>query len=181
MGEAKQDGAAIDAPLSLTEAAQLVLLDPKKLHFFRHGDALRLTIAGDRTLLKVTVLRTFPLSDPSHFYSVRDSSNKELGLISDPSALDAEGRKLVERDLERRYLVPAVRKIVNAQERFGTVDWVMDTDRGQVKLTTRNLRENVQRPAPGRIIITDVDGNRFDIRDIEALDPESQRLLFQHM
>lgn len=181
MNEAKTDGAAVEAPLSLAEAAQLVLLDPSKLHFFRHGAALRLTVAEDRTLLKVTVLRAFPLSDPGRYYSVRDASNKELGLIADPGALDAESRKLVEQDLERRYLVPAVRRIASTKERFGTVDWVMETDRGIVKLTTRNLRENVQRPAPGRVIITDVDGNRFDIRDIEALDPESQRLLFQHM
>ena len=48
-------------------------------------------------------------------------------------------------------------------------------------MTTRNLGENVQRPAPGRIILSDVDDNRYDIRNIDELDLNSQQLLFQHM
>lgn len=173
--------APAESPVSLVEAAQLVFLEPKKLRFFRHGDSLRLTVEGDRTLLKVNVLRAFPLSSPKRFLSIRDGNNKEIGMVADPEALDDESRNLIERDLQRRYLVPWVKRIVSTKERFGTVDWEMETDRGLCKLTTRNLRENVQRPAPGRIIITDVDGNRFDIRDVDALDPESQRMLFQNM
>ena len=80
-----------------------------------------------------------------------------------------------------RYLLPAVKRILTAKERFGTVDWEMETDRGVCKLTTRNLRENLQRPAPGRIILSDVDGNRYDVRNIDELDLNSQLLLFQHV
>jgi len=57
----------------------------------------------------------------------------------------------------------------------------METDRGQVHFTTRNLRENVQRPAPRRIILNDVDGNRYDIRDVDRLSRASQELLFRHL
>lgn len=181
MADEPKPAATGESTLSLVDAAQLVFLDSKKLRFFRHGDALRLTVDEDRSLLKVAVLRAFPLSNPVRYLSVRDGNNKELGLIADPGTLDPESRKLVEQDLERRYLVPSVSRIVSSKERFGTVDWEMATDRGLCRLTTRNLRENVQRPAPGRIIITDVDGNRFDIRDIDALDAESQQMLFQHM
>jgi len=166
---------------SPAEAAQLVLLDLRKLHFFKHGATLRLTVEEDRSHLKVSVLRAFPLSEPDRFLSVRDGENKEVGLIVDPAGLSDENRKLVRSELVRRYLVPAVIRILSAKERFGTVDWEMETDRGMCKLTTRNLRENVQRPAPGRIIISGVDDNRYDIRDIDELDLKSQQLLFQHM
>ncbi|MBI3829122.1 MAG: DUF1854 domain-containing protein [Planctomycetes bacterium] len=170
-----------DVPATLIEAAQLVFLDPQKLRFFKHGVTLRLTMAEDRSCLKTSVLRAFPLSDPQRFLSVRDGANKEVGLIAEPKELSEENRKLVEEELSRRYLVPAVRRIVSALERFGTVDWTMETDRGLCKFTTRNLRENVQRPAPGRIIVSDVDGNRYDIRNVEELDLQSQELLFRHM
>jgi hypothetical protein len=43
------------------------------------------------------------------------------------------------------------------------------------------LRENVQRPAPSRIILSDVDGNRYDIRQVEELSLQSQELLFRHL
>jgi len=170
-----------EAPVTLVEASQLVFLDVKKLRFFKRGATLRLTVEEDRSYLKVSVLRAFPLSEPDRFLSVRDDANNEVGLIVDPADLSVENRKLVEEELERRYLVPAVTRIVAAKERFGTVDWTIETDRGVCRFTTRNLRENVQRPAPGRIILNDVDGNRYDIRNIDDLSRESQELLFRHM
>src|SRR5262245_14018698 len=170
-----------ETPATIVEASQLVFLDVKKLRFFSHGVTLRLTVEEDRSYLKVSVLRAFPLSEPARFLSVRDGANQEVGLIVNPADLSVENRKLVEEDLERRYLVPAVTRIVDAKERFGTVDWTMETDRGVCRFTTRNLRENVQRPAPGRRILNDVDGNRYDIRNLDDLSLESQELLFRHM
>src|SRR5688572_1468994 len=164
-----------------SEAPELSFLDLNKLRFFKHGATLHLTVEADRSYLIVSVLRAFPLSEPERYFSVRDGENKEVGLIVEPDELSDENRGLVREDLARRYLTPAVKCIVSAKERFGTVDWEMETDRGMCKLTTRNLRENVQRPAPGRIILNDVDGNRYDIRNIDELDLRSQQLLFQHM
>jgi len=175
--EKKQQGDS----MTLVEASQLVFLDVNKLHFFKQGATLRLTVEGDRSYLKVGIVRAFPLSEPNRFLSVRDDSNQEAGLIVDPAELTIENRKLVEEDLERRYLVPVIQRIVVAKERFGTVDWTMETDRGECSFTTRNLRENVQRPAPGRIILNDVDGNRYDIRNLDDLSRESRELLFRHM
>ena len=171
----------LETPVTLVEASQLVFLDVKKLRFFTHGVTLRLTVEEDRSYLKVTILRAFPLSEPRRFLSVRDSENKEVGLIVNPAELDVENRRLVDEELERRYLVPAVTRIVAAKERFGTVDWTMETNRGLCRFTTRNLRENVQRPSPGRIILNDVDGNRYDIRNLDDLSLASQELLFRHI
>lgn len=171
----------LENTVSLVEASRLLFLDPKQLSFFLHGAILRLTVAGDRSYPKVYLLRAFPLSEPDRFLSVRDGANEEVGLIVDPAQLDGESQKVVAEYLERRYIVPVVTKIVSARERFGTVDWTMETDRGLCRFTTRNLRENIQRPAPGRIIINDVDGNRYDIRDLDELSREGQELLFRHI
>jgi hypothetical protein len=170
-----------ETPVTLVEASQLVFLDAKKLLFSTHGATLRLTVEEDRSYLKVSVLRAFPLSEPHRFLSVRDGENKEIGLIVNPAELDGENRRLVDEELERRYFTPTITRIVAAKERFGTVDWTMETNRGLCQFTTRNLRENVQRPSPGRIILNDVDGNRYDIRNLEDLSLASQELLFRHI
>jgi hypothetical protein len=170
-----------ETPATLVEASKLVFLDPKKLHFHKHGAILRLTIEDDRSFLKVGILRGFPLSDRSRFFSVRDGADNEIGLIVNPTDLSAENQNLIDEDLQRRYFVPSVKKIVSAKERFGTVEWTVETDRGVCHFTTQNLRENVQRPAPGRIILNDVDGNRYDIRNLDDLSRESQEILFRHL
>ena len=42
------------------------------------------------------------------------------------------------------------------------------------------LRENILQPSPGRYILTDVEGNRFDVRDLVALDAASQAWIMRH-
>jgi uncharacterized protein DUF1854 len=161
------------------ETADLRYLDPKTLRFFRHGAALRLTIDEERSVLKVAVVRAFPLSYPQQYLSVRDGANKEVGLIVDTAELDDESRRWVAEDLDRRYVVPVIRRILTMKERFGTVEWEVETDRGVCRFTTRNTRDNVSQPSPGRYLLTDVEGNRYDVRDVTALDPASQAWLLR--
>jgi hypothetical protein len=61
------------------------------------------------------------------------------------------------------------------------VEWEVETDRGTCTFTMRSPRENVWQPSPGRYLLSDVDGNRYDVRDLSALDPTSQALLLQHL
>ncbi len=56
-----------EGTLSLVEASQLTFLDPARLRFSQHGISLRLTMAEDRSHLRVTVLRAFPLSEPNQY------------------------------------------------------------------------------------------------------------------
>ena len=167
-------------PMTLVEASKLKLLDAAMLHFSVNGIDISLTVEKN-TYDRIQVFRAFPLSEPGHFLSVRDEHGGEIGVISDPGELSKENKKLIEEHLERRYLVPKVTRILSTKERFGTIDWVMETDRGKCRFTTRNLRENSQQPSPGRMIIEDVNGNRYDIPDVNRLSRKSQDLLFRFM
>ena len=167
--------------LAPTETTDLRYLEPAKLRFFRHGATLRLTIEAERSVLKVAVYRSFPLSYPHQYLSVRDGKNEEVGLLADLTELDKESRRLVAEELERRYLVPVIRRVIRIIERFGTVDWEVETDRGVCRFTTRGAREKVIQPSPGRYLLIDVDDNRYDVRDLAALDPASQVWLMRHL
>jgi hypothetical protein len=170
-----------EAAPSPVETADLRYLDPTTLRFFRHGATLRLTIADDRSVLKVAVMRAFPLSQPHQYLCVRDGADKDVGLIVDPTALDDESRRLVAEELERRYVVPVIRRVIGVKERFGTIEWEVETDRGVGRFTTRNTRESVVNPSPGRYLLTDVESNRYDIPDLAALDAASQAALLRHL
>jgi hypothetical protein len=102
-------------------------------------------------------------------------------MIVDLRELEAESRRLVEEELERRYIVPVILRVLSVRERFGSIDWTVETDRGARSFTTRNLRENVVQPTPNRYVLTDVDGNRYDVRDVEALDGVSQGWLLRYL
>src|SRR5260370_3757009 len=109
-----------EAPTPL-ETADLRYLDPRKLRFFRHGATLRLTVEEESSYLKVTVVRTFPLSHPQRFLSVRAGENKEGGVLVDGAELDEENRRLVADELERRYVVPVIRRAIRLKEPVATL------------------------------------------------------------
>jgi hypothetical protein len=167
--------------MSLAEAAQLRVIDARKVRFSKAGARLDMTLEGDKTYEKVTIRRAFPLSVPTCHHSVRDSDNKEIGMLCGIENLDAESRRLLDLELERRYMVAIIRKIVKVTERFGTVDWDVETDRGTCRFTTRDLRENAIRVGASHYLLTDVENNRFEVPDLNALDPNSQSLLIRHL
>jgi Domain of unknown function (DUF1854) len=169
------------APMSLAEAARMIFLDPAKVKFFRAGVVLRMTIDGDRSVLKVVISRIFPLSHPSGYLSIRDGGGIEVGILRSSEQLDEHGRKLVEEELDRRYFLPVIRKITSVVERFGTVEWHVDTDRGKCRFTTRDLRDNVLRLGGGRYILPDVDDNRYEVTDTSRLDRASLVSLLRHL
>ena len=176
-----QPGPAAPVTATLAEASQIRFLEPAKLRFFHHGAALRLTVAEEFSVLKVVVLRAFPLSVPEGLFSLRDGGGKEIGILAGLDQLDPDSRALVRRDLERRYILFRLRRIVKVVERFGTVEWEVETDRGHARFTTRDLRENLIRPGPQRFILTDVENNRYEVEDIESLDAASQAALLRYI
>jgi hypothetical protein len=161
-------------------SSELRYLDPQALRFSRHGVHLRLTIEGECSFPRVSVVRAFPLSDPARWLSVRFGSD-EAGIILDATQLDADSRRWVDEELGGRYLVAHVSRIHAVEERFGTLEWDVDTDRGRWQFTTRSLRENATNPAPDRYVISDVDGNRYDVQALSALDAASRVLLLRHL
>jgi len=170
-----------DAPMTLLEASRLELLDPLALTFSWHEACLRLTIRERASWLRVGVIRCFPLAKPTTHWSVRDAANTEIGLILDPSRLDSDSLAALQREIARRYVSTTIRRILTISERYGIYEWTVESDRGTVTFNTRFGKEASFRPSPGRWVIIDTDGRRFEVRDIAALDPHSAALLALHL
>lgn len=176
---------AAEAPVvhaaTVQETTGLVYLDPARVRFTRAGARIDVSIDGAEPVTNVSVFRAFPLSAPYNFLSIRTEKNKELGLLADPTALESASRMIVEEEIRRRYMLPVVRRVIRLRERFEILECLVETDRGTCHFSIRNLRENLLRPQPNRYILTDVDGNRFDIPDLRELPLASQALLLAHL
>ncbi|MCD6351066.1 MAG: DUF1854 domain-containing protein [Armatimonadetes bacterium] len=131
----------------------------------------------DKEWRKVLLVRLFPLTEPERWISVVAEDGREVGIIEDLGKLNRQDGDLAREELERRYLVPQITAILSCRDRFDLTEWTVETDRGRITFTTRNARESAKSPLPGRLVLVDVEGNRFDIPDRDALDPLSRRLL----
>ncbi len=160
---------------------ELRILDPKKMRVFRHAGVPRKTLEGDRSWLKIAPARTFPLSDPEHYIGFLDGAGKDIGILYDPAQLDHDSRHIVTEEVERRYFVPVIERVITVKEEFGAVYWNVETDRGEKEIVVRNLRDNMQELSATRLIVTDVDGNRYEIPDVTLLDNKSQGIIMRNL
>ena len=95
--------------------------------------------------------------------------------MPDPNVLPPDSLKAAQEELRRRYLTATVRSILHAKQEYGATYWSVATDRGDRDFVTQNLQENAIWLSPTHLLLLDVDGNRFEITDTQALDEASRR------
>jgi len=170
-------------PLEKAPSLDLRYLGPEDVRVWRDEDGRTYcTIAGELTVLTPMFIRSHPLSDPDRYLSIRGVEvkersvvmGKEFGLLRDWRRMDLESQRIIEAELQRRYLHPKVLAILSVRDYSGVQVCVFDTDRGEREVTLRDVRDNVVYLSQSRILITDAEGNRYDIEDTDQLDPESQ-------
>ena len=154
-------------------------LDPATVRlFYDHKGFLRATI-GDRTYLDVTLVRAFPLSYADRYIGILSGRLDELGIIEDPAKLDEESRRVVDSELARRYFSTLITKVHSISEEFGASYWSVDTNRGTRNLVAKGLRDNIAFLGEGRVLIVDIDGNRYEIPNLNELDDESRSMVLR--
>ena len=164
---------------SLDEAANVRYLAPGEFELIRgEGGMLRLTLKDDKSFVRAKARRCFPFSFATRYISLRDGADEEIGIIRDLAELSGDCRRWIEDDLDMRYFTPRVKSIRLIKHRFGGVEWHLLTDRGAKKVITKGVHDTMSEVDPGRYVITDVDGNRYELLT-EKLDQASRDKLEQ--
>ncbi len=162
---------------NLDEAANVRYLTTGDFELLRTpAGGLRLTLNNDKSVLRIKARRCFPYSMPDRFISLRDGADGEIGIIANLCDLPKDYRRWIEDDLEMRYYVPRVSSIKTIRQRFGGIEWHVETDRGPKRLITKGVHDTMTEVEVGRFVVTDVDGNRYEIAT-EKLDAASREWL----
>lgn len=134
---------------------------------------------GDEVYPRVQVVRMFPFTDPNHFISIRtaDENSKEIGIIKDMKDVSKETAELLENQMNLRYFTPVITKIINIKDEYGYAYFDVVTDRGACRFTINMGGSAVVHLSETRILISDVDENRFEIPDINTLTPTERKKL----
>ena len=124
----------------------------------------------------VVPVRAFPLTDPDLGLAILDSAGQELVWVEDIKALPEASRVMIEAELTGRDFMPEI-LCIKAVSSFTTPShWQIATDRGETSLTLRG-EEYIRHLGSGALLIADEQGIHFLIRDLQALDRHSRRLL----
>ena len=123
------------------------------------------------------VKRVFPLSAPRQYLSIQNAEGKEVAIVRDPENLDPDSKRAVAEELDRRYFTPAVERIDLLRAEAGMWHFEVQTQRGPSSFYVRNWRDSAHEISPGRWQIFSVDGARYEIMDLEAMDARSRKFM----
>lgn len=170
---------------NLFEKRVSVDLTPENAKFFRsEGGLISLSLTTDgktETFERVVVIRSFPITNPSEYISVKEPDTRqkgrgeEIGLIVDLNIFDSETVALINEELARRYFTPIILKIYSMKEKYGYTYCEADTSAGRASFVLNNPSNNIRTLEDGRVLITDTDGNRYTLPDPKKLDKASYR------
>lgn len=121
--------------------------------------------------------RLFPVQDAEHYITLLDEDGEEHCIIRDIAAMQPESQKVLRNSLEEYYLVPHIRRIITFSEKYGTIRWTVETDRGVKSFDIRNRNHDIKTRKDGSIRVRDSDDNRYIIDDWRALDKKSKNAL----
>lgn len=181
--EAAVDEVDVD---ELFTSRKSIPLNPGNAKFSRSvGDLISLDLINENGeeehFERVIVLRSFPITNPDEFLSIREPDTrkkgrgKEIGMIRRISEFDEITMKLLNDELALRYFSPTILKITSVKEKFGYSYWETDTTAGHVTFVLDNPFSNIRILEDGRIFIADMDGNTFEIPDPAKLDKNSYK------
>ncbi len=161
------------------EMTQLRYLDKNNAVFQRTAGGFVSLETDDKKWDRVQIVRLFPFTDPDRFISIRtiEERSKEIGVIKDLKDVSAETRKMLLEQLNLRYFTPLIQKILDIKDEYGYAYFHVMTDRGECRFTINMGSNAVVRLTDSRLLITDLDENRFEIADVYKLSQKEQRKL----
>ncbi len=141
------------------------------------GDDGQLWTEGTSGPAPVRVVRCFPWSEPGRYVSLRDADDEELALVRDVAELKPESRRALAYSLLEAGFVLEIEAVLHVEEEIEIRTFKVRTRQGVRKFQT--MRDEWPRDLPGGgLLIHDVVGDLYLLRDPEGLDPKSKKLLF---
>ncbi len=127
--------------------------------------------AGGKEYSRIGVYLTFPLTAPEEFISIReaDEKAKEIGMIVKLTDLDRDQQEMIREQVRLRYFMPVITKVLDVKEEYGYAYWNVLTTFGACRFTTQMSGDAVVSLTDSRLLVTDIDGNRYEIPDFYAL------------
>lgn len=84
---------------------------------------------------------------------------------------------MLEEQLKLHYFTPVIQKVLDIKDEYGYAYFHVMTDRGECRFTINMGGNAVVRLTDTRLLITDLDENRFEIPDVLQLSQKEQRKL----
>ncbi|MDR3313744.1 MAG: DUF1854 domain-containing protein [Oscillospiraceae bacterium] len=159
------------------EALRTEFTPPERCRFYRNPRGFLALELDGKDYKRVQLTRAMPVTAPAQYITVADMENKEIAVLEDIAALADDARALVEEELGVRYFCPKLSSIQSVKEKMGSYYFDVMIGDFAKSITVSDISKNLKQLEGGRILLLDVDGNRFEIPDVYAIPRKNLRML----
>ena len=145
--------------------------------FYRNANGFLGLELGGEDYRRVQLSRALPFSAPEEYICVADMEGKEVAVLERLDEFEVGARELLEAELGIRYFYPVITQVKSIKEKMGS--YYLDLAIGEHKKTiaVKDISKNLKQLGSGKIVLTDVDGNRFLIPDVYQIQKKSLQML----
>ncbi len=141
------------------------------------NNLVTLTLSDGTVYDRLEPRRLFPISRENEYITLLDEKGVEIAVIRNITDLNFDSASAVRFGLDDYYLIPHITRIISKQEKYGTLRWTVETDRGIKSFDIRNRNHDIRVFKDGKVRVRDADDNRYTIDDYRKLDPASRAKL----
>jgi hypothetical protein len=162
-------------PVGADSTIDIGIFDPQTLLFYKNSHGFLCLKVGETDHRRVKLARILPFSEPYRYISVATMESKEIGILKDVADLSEEQAAIVREELAHRYYCPVVTEILSIKEKMGYFYFDVKISEHKKLFAVKDISKSIKMLDEQSIIITDVDGNRYQISDVWAIDSKSRR------
>ena len=163
-----------------------LVFDPEQITVRRANGVLQLEHNG-QTIELAPPKRALPLSSPDEWIVLSSTQGEELGTIRRLAELNPHSREALQIALEEAYRITTILRVLEVEREplGGQITWrvvvessedeALDSHSGRETTFRLAGAEDVQTARYPHIYFSDVDGQRWEIPDCEAMDLASRR------
>ena len=143
---------------------------------------VRLTLKDGTVYENLEPRKLFPITNHTMYISLLDSHEKEIGFVRDLEEIDDDSRRALEECFAEYYMIPKIAKVLKCVDKFGVLKWTVETDGGEITFDIKNRHSDIKHlRGTSRVIVRDSNDNRYEIPDVDNMDPHSDRILFSYL
>jgi hypothetical protein len=143
--------------------------------------ALLLTDAQGQVFEGVVPVRAFPIQSPEDGISLVSTDGHEVAWIDLLADVPEPAQTLVRDALVTREFMPVITRIVSVTSFSTPCTWTVNTDRGDTEFVLRGDEDIRRIGKDNALLIADVHGIQYLVRDQFALDTASKKILDRFM
>jgi hypothetical protein len=138
---------------------------------------LILTRSSGERFEGVEPVRAFPVQSPDDGIGIVSTDGKEVAWVDRLADLPDDQRQLIADQLAGREFMPEIARIVSVTSFSTPCTWTVDTDRGRTEFVLRGDEDIRRIGTEGNLLVADIHGIHYLVRNHLALDAHSRKIL----